>query len=323
MKYLYANFTDSAINYGNLIIDFATKRLLKNQLQLKYEEFDCLNGGGLPQGEYDFAIIPGCTLLTAGQSQGLRSLSELNIPIYCLAGNIWAPQKPYGFLLRTRVLRFRQPPEPDLGIVRLCRQPVGCRDPYTYDQITRAGIQAIYMGCPTLLLPNDDTGNDGFVLFSFGRHHLRTQVRYGRQLSHDANVIGICHQKNDYDRIRAAGWRLPLVDYHGDLDMYLSYFKRASVVITGRLHGALPALAYGKRVFYFGTNDSRTTILDDLGVPIHPYRAIPHGVALASSAINGGVVDYYKKSWQGMLDLILEQCRSSPSFQNGRAIEHA
>ena len=28
-SYLYANFTDSSINYGNYVIDYATKQFLK------------------------------------------------------------------------------------------------------------------------------------------------------------------------------------------------------------------------------------------------------------------------------------------------------
>src|SRR5690606_33271382 len=109
-------------------------------------------------------------------------------------------------------------------------------------------------------------------LFSFGRGHLRKQVHEGRKLADNTNIIGICHEPgNEFERIRAAGWNLPLVTFDGDVQRYLSYFKRASMIVTGRLHGALPGIAYEKPVMYFGTNDTRTTLLDDLGVRIYGY----------------------------------------------------
>jgi hypothetical protein len=304
MKYLYANFSDSAINYGNLIIDYATRLLLEEYLRLPFDEFDCLKDTVRSDATYDFALIPGCTLLTAGQALGIHSLDKLKIPIYCLAGNIWAPARNRGLLLRTRVLHFRKEHEPDLAIARICEQPVGCRDPYTFEALSKAGIKSVYMGCPTLMLPDSNVTDDGFVLLSFGRDHIRSQVRAGSRLALSKPVIGICHQRRDYDRIRAAGWKLPLVDYYDNLSMYLSYFERASVVVTGRLHGVLPAIAFHKRVFYFGTNDSRTTILDDLGVAIHDYSKISRALDLASDVVNHAVIAEYRKAWCDMLRFI-------------------
>ncbi len=64
----------------------------------------------------------------------------------------------------------------------------------------------------------------------------------------------------------------------------------ADAVVTNRLDGALPSIAYGKKIFYFGTRDTRTMILDDLGILIHPYRRFGQEVRRASATVNRDVV---------------------------------
>jgi hypothetical protein len=289
-----------------MIIDHATKILLDQHRNSDYEVFDSLRAEA-PVGNFSFAIVPGCTLLTPGQAPGVETLRRLRIPVHCLAGNLWEPGPAKGILLRKRILRFRSPSLPDLSVVRMCTPPVGCRDPQTFSRITSAGIAARYTGCPTLLLPPENIADDGFVLFSFGRHRIRTQVRYGQSLLHHSlPVIGICHEIGDYERIRAAGWKLPLVTFRDDLNLYLSYFQRAHIVVTGRLHGALPSLAYGKKVFYFGTTDSRTSLLDDLGVPVYRYADIPFALKLANSGFNHELLRKFAKEWAEMLSGIFQ-----------------
>ncbi|MCH7477665.1 MAG: polysaccharide pyruvyl transferase family protein [SAR324 cluster bacterium] len=131
----------------------------------------------------------------------------------------------------------------------------------------------------------------------------RGQTAFAHRLRKDHHVVGICHETHDYSRYMAAGWSLPLVTFSGDLELYLSYFKRAHVVITGRLHGALPSLAYGKPVYYYGTRDSRTTLLDDLGVPIHDYSDLDRAVERASAGFNRYVAEQFRTN----LDRIVEQ----------------
>lgn len=297
MRYLYARFTDTACNFGNDIIELATRKLLAaTGIPLPASEFDSFSLES-PKGEYDFALVPGCTMITAGQNPGLNNIDALGCPVYCLAGSIWMPLPRPGYLLRSRVVKWGSGKEADLSIVRKMAQPVGARDQFTYSLLKKANIHTLYVGCPTLLLSDDDVADDGYVLMSLGRGYTRTQTYFAHRLSRKYTIVGIVHETHDYARFLAAGWKLPLVQYQGNVDLYLSYFKRASVVITGRLHGALPSIAFGKRVFYYGTRDSRTTILDDLGVPIHRYWELDTAVQRASSDYNRHLLSYFKNNW--------------------------
>lgn len=301
-RYLYANFADSSCNFGNRVIDFATRRLLDRFLPPPAAEFDSVLPE-IPSGDYDFVMVPGCTMITVGQNLGLDHIDRLGRPVYCLAGAIWRRSPRSGWLIRNRVIGKPPPVPVDLRVARLMTPPIGARDRETYQVLQEAGVDSLYVGCPTLFLPADGVGDDGYVLVSLGRGRVRGQTAFARHLSKDHHVVGICHETHDYSRYRAAGWSLPLVTFSGDLELYLSYFKRAHVVITGRLHGALPSLAYGKPVYYYGTRDSRTTLLDDLGVPIHDYSDLDRAVERASAGFNRYVAEQFRRN----LDRIVEQ----------------
>ncbi len=305
VRYLYATFGAGSRNFGNAVIDYATRHLLRNQLPPPAAEFDAFRREP-PLGSYDFVLVPGGTMITAGQNPGLDQIGAFGCPVYCLAGSIWTRLPKPGWLIRTRLIRPPEAPVADLRIVRQLTPPIGCRDRFTYERLRADGIEAHYTGCPTLMLPVDGIADDGYVLFSLGRRRLRTQTRAAHRLARRYHVIGLVHEVDDYERVRAAGWALPLATYSGEVELYLSYFKRAAVVVTGRLHGALPALAYGKPVFYYGTRDTRTTILDDLGVPIHSYRELKDAVERASACANRQVVGFFRDNWtrvmQGIVD---------------------
>jgi len=301
MKYLYANFTDSSSNFGNHIIDFATRHILASRIPDPAQEFDSFVDAP-PPGSYDFVLLPGCTMITVGQNPGLNRIEELGCPVYGLALSLWASLPRPGVLFRKRIVFASQAAPPDLTIARKLRQPIGARDSYTYRVLRMNGMDTYYAGCPTLFLPADGVCDDGYVLMSLGRGRVRTQTYAAHRLARRHTVIGIVHEEGDYERFRAAGWKLPLVTYEGDTELYLSYFKRASVVISGRLHGALPALAFGKRLFYFGTRDSRTTILDDLGVRIHGYHELAGAIENASSDFNRYLLQYFRANMEKGLD---------------------
>lgn len=295
-------------NFGDFVIHHAIERVLERFLSRPVALWD-IEVEPPPVVGADCFLLPGITHLTAGERPALEHLSELPYPGYCLSGCLWQQTPAPGFLLRTRVVRSKQIVPPDLRIVRLLKPPIGARDPHTFQTLQRAGIETIYTGCATLLLPDDGVGDDGYVLFSLGRGRVREQTQAARLLAREHSVIGICHEFGDEARYRAAGWELPLVNWRGDVELYLSYFKRASVVITGRLHGALPALAYSKRVFYFGTRDTRTTIFDDLGVTIHDWSDLPFAVTRASSAFNRSLPAFYLANWRRLIERIKSDCQ--------------
>ncbi|MBK7999087.1 MAG: polysaccharide pyruvyl transferase family protein [Verrucomicrobia bacterium] len=295
-------------NFGDYVIHHSVEQLLARFVPRAAGHWD-IESGRLPEIDADCLLVPGITHLTAGERPALERLGELPLPAYCLSGCIWQPAQHPGFLLRTRVLRWRQVAEPDTRVARAMRPPVGARDPFTYECLRRAGIETLYTGCATLLMPAEGVADDGYVLFSLGRGHVREQTLASRLLAREHTVVGICHEDGDEERYRAAGWELPLVNWRGDVELYLSYFKRASTVVTGRLHGALPALAFGKRVFYFGTRDTRTSLFDDLGVPIHDWSDLPSAVRRASADFNRALPGRFLENWQRLLEHIVAESR--------------
>lgn len=313
-KYLYADFTSSSCNYGNLVIEEATAQFLEKFNLGEKVTFDSFKSRP-PTDEFSCVIVPGCTMITTGQNPGLEFLSEMRCPIYCLAGSLWQRLDYPGLLLRHRIL-FKEKRKIDLKIARMMTTPIGARDRFTYERLMENGIEAIYTGCPTLFLSARDVGDDGYVLFSFGREHLRRQVRAVNRLARKAPVIGLIHERGDAERIRAAGANIPLVDFMGDLQLYLSYLKRASCVITGRLHGLLPSIAFGKRVFYFGTKDTRTTILDDLGIHVHELGEIGDASEYASAAHNRAMIDYFKINFETLLMKTIGMHDSQPEGEH-------
>lgn len=58
------------------------------------------------------------------------------------------------------------------------------------------------------------------------------------------------------------------VEYECD-EQFMAHYRNADIVVTGRLHGALPAIRYGTRlVFYGDPTDTRLSLLSFLGIPI-------------------------------------------------------
>ncbi|MFA6148737.1 MAG: polysaccharide pyruvyl transferase family protein [bacterium] len=303
-RYRYADITKNASNFGNLIIDLAVRTLMTSYLPPPVEVFDAFTESE-PLFGSEFTIIPGCTMLTAGHYPGLNSLDWAS-PVYCIGGSIWNQLESTGYLIRSRVILRRTPPSPDLSIARLVAEPVGVRDSYTQRILLGAGIRTLYVGCPTLFLSPEGVADDGYVLMSLGRGHIREQCYAGHQMAKKNPVIGICHELGDYERYRAVGWKLPLVTFSGDINLYLSYFKHARVVVTGRLHGLLPSIAFGKKVYYYGTKDSRTSICDDLGIDVHNYKGLENATDNSSNSYNRYFIEYLRDNMDELFKAIVK-----------------
>ncbi len=307
---LYANFTDSSTNYGNHVIEYATQSFLKDyfkdNFKVDFDHFDSFSDT-IPTSKHSKLLIPGCTMLTPGQNKALDHIDSSNYKAYCLAGSLWYPQKSKDFILRTRIISFGKNPTPNLNIVNSLSGIIGSRDRFTYEMLKKNNINTLYAGCPTLFLKPDNINNDGdYVLFSFGRANFHKQVYYASKLAENHKVIGIVHEKGRKEMVKAAGWKFPVITYNGDIELYLSYFKNATYVVSGRLHGALPALAYNKKTFYFGTDDTRLSILDDLGIKIHKYSEIPDFEKKSTRIENPEILNYFKSNMTAVADSIFK-----------------
>lgn len=311
-KIVYADFNEKCQNYGNHIIEFATKKLIHN----KYEEvfrFDSFYYNGdinqsLEKIDHDFILIPGCTMYTNGQNRVLNKIDP-KFKIKGLAGSIWTDnffdEKK---IILGKTFSTKNKIVADLDIVKKIDGVIGCRDSFTYRYIKNSGLSARYVGCPTLFIDESDISyknqNDDYCLFSFSRENIKQQIYIARELSKKYRIVGICHEIKDFNIIKSLGWEFPLIDYDGNVQRYLSYFMNAALVITGRLHGLLPSIALDKKVIYFGNDDSRTTLLDDILVRKFNLKDI---LSVDPQNINKNIIyDLFESNMNDQIDEIFK-----------------
>ena len=144
-------------------------------------------------------------------------------------------------------------------------EPIGTRDAASRDFLQSIGIKAEITYCLTLTFPQRPSApkNGKVYLVDATSIAVPQTLRKGAvKLSHTVAPIG--HQATvPYAR------RL--------LDMYRD---TASLVITTRLHAALPCIAMGIPVLFFGLpSDGRTAVVKDIGGTI--YDARRHGKMFA------------------------------------------
>ena len=137
--------------------------------------------------------------------------------------------------------------------------PIGCRDEGTRAMLERAGVAAYLSLCLTLTFPtrtHEPTHGRVFIVDA-AAVWIPPEVRAGAVHETQTARPGATDEEE-----RAEARRL--------LDRYRD---EASIVITTKLHCALPCLAMGIPVVFFGDpEDYRYGPLLSIGQPIHPIR---------------------------------------------------
>lgn len=139
-------------------------------------------------------------------------------------------------------------------------EPIGCRDERTREMLQRAGVRAYTSHCLTLTFPRREREPSDGKVFVVDAADVRIPARLSWKavrVAHDVPTL----RGNDSRKSIAAR---ELLD---------AYRNEARLVITTRLHCALPCVAMGIPVVFFGDPaDPRLGILADVGVPINPLR---------------------------------------------------
>lgn len=139
-------------------------------------------------------------------------------------------------------------------------EPIGCRDVATSEFFRSLGVRAYYSKCLTLTFPKrTDTG----------------QAKHGKVFVVDAPDIPIPDALAK-DAVQVTQYVPPYIDAETRqsiakqlLDLYRN---QAKLVITTRLHCAMPCIAMGIPVVFFGDpTDHRISILKDIGVRINTF----------------------------------------------------
>jgi hypothetical protein len=146
------------------------------------------------------------------------------------------------------------------GVVYLkTHEPIGCRDTGTMDILARHGIEVYYSKCLTLTLEKrHEPVPDGQVYIVDVRKSCYSIIP--RQLSKKAI------------QINQSKVRLPSVPSHIKLELaehlLETYKLTASLIITSKIHCALPCIAMGVPVVFlypsYDRDDYRVKIIDDL-----------------------------------------------------------
>ncbi|MDR2038640.1 MAG: polysaccharide pyruvyl transferase family protein [Bacteroidales bacterium] len=135
-------------------------------------------------------------------------------------------------------------------------QPIGCRDRFTAYFLKKHGIETYYSKCLTLTFPK--------------RNNIPKKTKY---LIVDANYLKIPGHilgRSEYYTHSIPEKYPEKVKFDLARQLLNHYKEKATAVITSRLHCALPCLAMGIPVVFFGNkNNYRTSILTDLGIEIH------------------------------------------------------
>lgn len=171
-----------------------------------------------------------------------------------LVMNGWFGHRPDRFFLAPRVrpamvgvhlspvrpVYSRYPPFSDVvrdcpSVRRVFQQsaPVGARDLYTLAALRDVGIESYFSGCPTLTLERKGLASDGSVVAVDVPDSVCRVLE--RRLGQ-----AIIRVSNDSD----SSWRSTAA-LHVDVEPYLDRLERARLLITTRLHAALPARALG------------------------------------------------------------------------------
>lgn len=136
-------------------------------------------------------------------------------------------------------------------------QPIGCRDKGTVEFIRSLGVEAYLSLCTTLTFdaPEDRNPNSLYMVeVSLGDFTPEARKRHGlsvKEASH--RFIDVPHDT------RLAYAR----------EVVRTYGRHAKMVVTSRIHCALPCLAMGIPVMFIGPTTYRTQIVEDVGLVRH------------------------------------------------------
>ena len=126
-------------------------------------------------------------------------------------------------------------------------EPIGCRDRNTNEVLNKIGIQSYFSGCLTLTLkPFSDIENNHKIILTDVPKEIETYVKC---LLPEKDIITQTHLIPDEKR--GASWQ----SREQCLEEHLKLYQGADLVITTRLHCALPSIALGTKTILISKYD--------------------------------------------------------------------
>ena len=149
--------------------------------------------------------------------------------------------------------------EPDSIAYLKTQEPIGCRDQQTRDWLLERGVDAYYSKCLTLTFPKREREPENGKVFLVDVEYYPVPKAL-RQRGHKVSQMTVPFYDDETKRKMMR-------------QLLETYKNEASLVVTSKLHCAMPCLAMGIPVVFIGKpDDYRTQILRDVGLEIQPYR---------------------------------------------------
>jgi hypothetical protein len=259
-KYSWASIVESTSNYGNQIIVYnLLKKLEEKGFGAPAFSFDAYRADRLVSidsiNSTQFLIIPGCTTLTLNHYPALETIIKslrVTVPIY----NIGAT-----FMTNTSAKWLKY--------YRQFFQPIGIRDPASNAYLQKNKFISTLIGCPTLFTGNAQkfkNRTDGPILFIAGVEKSSEQAVVLDWLLDNGYELTTLIQQED-QRGFFNGKNVKVLEYSAY--NLIKEIDRSRLVVTGRLHGALPAIARGVPVMFLNTfDDLRFSLLNYIGIEL-------------------------------------------------------
>lgn len=264
--------TASCINRGNLIIEYAARRVLGlAEPALVIDAHEPLSRQDAEAASRCRAtVLPGATLLQPGDHAAVERLDWITSPLVAI-----------GAALRSET------GVADLSVARAVTTPVGSRDPFTHEALTREGLPSRLVGCPTLLLASAEgwRPRPGPIVFAAGLGPQEPLAECARACAEVGPTVLLLHAPERQRPFFAApGVSAEPLD---SAEQAFALIRSAAAVVTSRMHAFLAALIFGvPAIFLGGWYDSRYSLLEHLGVPIEP--PLPQRVRKLLDAIGRG-----------------------------------
>ena len=139
-------------------------------------------------------------------------------------------------------------------------EPIGCRDPQTMEMIKEAGVDAFYSKCLTHTFPKREKEPENGKIFLADMSHIPVPNEL-----YDGAVETTQMEKDYY------GTEIRRAKSLKNLEMMRD---EAKLVITSKIHCAMPCAAMGIPVIYFGNpNEYRVRVLKDMGLIVYQKPA--------------------------------------------------
>ncbi|MBN9074741.1 MAG: hypothetical protein BGN87_04550 [Rhizobiales bacterium 65-79] len=139
--------------------------------------------------------------------------------------------------------------------------PIGCRDQATADTFKSWGVEAYVSGCATMTFPSRkaEPEKPKIILVDQSRRHFPRSER--------GNFVNLTHK---FPRYLSSSVKFGIAR-----DLLQFYRNRGGLVVTSRIHCAMPCAAMGIPVVYTGVKEGRTDIIDVIDIPKLSTRRFP------------------------------------------------